>query len=220
MSPIRIDTPELLPVLSRGRHRSARRGACFMEYASVLAGERWSDHPQCTHPALASLARLVNDCSSDEARNKLAPLIPSVIGLLGDERTSLVVAIGAATAALPVVSEHRQRALAAGLLRCAELLDEDDGPLGDGIRSALASVPGATEWARSFIATVGPVNPRVVSHMCDAVIRTSVIGVAEACVQNPNERMFDMLVSAIATCTPAPVVVVNERQAKERQPIS
>ncbi len=29
-----------------------------MELASYLAGERWSDHPACTHPLLAEAARL------------------------------------------------------------------------------------------------------------------------------------------------------------------
>ena len=29
--------PDGLPVLSRGKHRSPRKGACFMEMASVLA---------------------------------------------------------------------------------------------------------------------------------------------------------------------------------------
>ncbi|WP_344829386.1 hypothetical protein [Nonomuraea dietziae] len=42
-----------MPILSRGRHRNPRKGACFMELASYLAGERWSDHPACTHPLLA-----------------------------------------------------------------------------------------------------------------------------------------------------------------------
>jgi hypothetical protein len=50
--------PDMLPVLSRGKHRNPRKGACFMELASYLAGERWSDHPACTHPLLASVARL------------------------------------------------------------------------------------------------------------------------------------------------------------------
>ena len=52
-----IRLPQLLPVLSRGKHRNPRKGACFMELASFLAGERWSDHPACTHPLLAALAR-------------------------------------------------------------------------------------------------------------------------------------------------------------------
>jgi len=55
-----LTAPELMPVLSRGKHRNPRRGACFMEMVSFLAGERWSDHPACTHPLLAEMARLVN----------------------------------------------------------------------------------------------------------------------------------------------------------------
>src|SRR6266498_6021242 len=68
--------PALLPMLSRGKHRSPRRGACFMEFASLLAGERWSDHPACTHPLLSAVARHVNDWTSDAGRPRLAPLIP------------------------------------------------------------------------------------------------------------------------------------------------
>jgi hypothetical protein len=41
--------PDLVPILSPGKHPSPRTGACFMELASLLAGERWSDHPACTH---------------------------------------------------------------------------------------------------------------------------------------------------------------------------
>ena len=48
--------------------RNPRKGACFMEYASYLAGEDWSDHPACTHPLLAAIARHVNDCTTDAAR--------------------------------------------------------------------------------------------------------------------------------------------------------
>jgi hypothetical protein len=54
-----------------------------MEYASLLAGERWSDHPSCTHPALAQLARLVNDAAAPTQRQQLAWLIPDLIGVTG-----------------------------------------------------------------------------------------------------------------------------------------
>ena len=77
--------PELIPILSRGKHRGPRTGACFMELVSYLAGERWSDHPACTHPLLAAVARDVNDCTSDAGRPRLAELIPSVIGLTGED---------------------------------------------------------------------------------------------------------------------------------------
>lgn len=75
-----MSTAEWLPALSRGRHHDPREGGCFMEVASWLAGERWSDHPSCTHPLLAQVAREVNDHSSDEGRRALASMIPAVVG--------------------------------------------------------------------------------------------------------------------------------------------
>ena len=77
--------PDVMPILSPGRHRSPRRGACFMEFASYLAGERWSDHPACTHGTLAHLARMVNDRTSEAGRARLTPLIPTVVGLTSDD---------------------------------------------------------------------------------------------------------------------------------------
>ena len=110
-------TPDLMPTLSAGRHRSARQGACFMEFASYLAGERWSDNPACTHFLLAALARDINDLTTNDARDALMPLVTRVIGLTGDDpRVLESLAVRAASAALPIASMERQRALAAGLL--------------------------------------------------------------------------------------------------------
>jgi hypothetical protein len=94
----RLDTlrsgPDHLPLLERGAHRSPERGACLMEYVSVLAGTRFSDRPRCTHPALALLARWVNDEISDAAaRARLAVLAPDLIGTRStDPRITLAVA--------------------------------------------------------------------------------------------------------------------------------
>ena len=199
-------SPELMPVLSRGKHRSPKSGACFMEYASWLAGERWSDHPTCTHQAVASLARMVNDCSSDAARGELVELIPSVIGLVGtDPRIGVLVAVRAASAALPIASEGRQRALAAGILRCDEILavsgDASVGEAREQIAEALRLTPGATDWAHAFLAASGPLNPRSTALMTDAIIRTSVVGIAEACVNDQDVRLRALLVSVIDDAT-------------------
>src|SRR5215218_6787058 len=121
-------SPALLPVLSRGKHRNPRKGACFMEFASLLAGERWSDHPACTHPLLAAVARDVNDYTSDAGRSRLADLIPSVIGLTGDDlRIDVRIALRSATMALPVVAAERQRVMAVSVLACEGVLGELDG---------------------------------------------------------------------------------------------
>ena len=122
-----------VPVLSRGKHRNPRKGACFMEFASYLAGEPWSDHPACTHPLLAGVARDVNDCTTDAGRSRLAPLIPSVIGLTPDDPHVVArVTARCIQHALPVVSQERQYILAVALLVGEKHLAALDGrPLDD-----------------------------------------------------------------------------------------
>lgn len=73
--------PEGLPVLEAGAHRDAEAGSCLMEYVSVLAGERFTDRPRCTHPALAAVAWQVNDAVSSSARQQLATRAVTLIGL-------------------------------------------------------------------------------------------------------------------------------------------
>src|SRR4030095_12198806 len=126
-------SPALLPMLSRGKHRSPRTGACFMEFASVLAGERWSDHPACTHPLLAAVARHVNDHTSDAGRSRLVTLLPSWIVLPGEAlHIDAQIALGSARLALPVAAAERQRVLAVGVLSCERGLgDLDQRPPGE-----------------------------------------------------------------------------------------
>ncbi len=109
--------PDGVPILSRGKHRSPRRGACFMEFASFLAGERWSDHPSCTHPLLAQLARQVNDSLSDGDRQQLVPLIPLVVGRRGDDRTWLTLPVAVASG--PILEYPRTGNASSLLVSCA-----------------------------------------------------------------------------------------------------
>jgi hypothetical protein len=199
-------TEGFLPVLSAGRHRNARRGACFMEYASYLAGERWSDRPACTHPALASLARLVNDLTSDGERSRLATLIPSVVGQKGDDpRVPILLSVLAASSALPIAASMRQSALATGLIRCEQLLDDWDGPEVQRarmrIRAAFLLTPGTEEWARDFIDQVSPRGARLFAVNDEALLRTAAIGIADACVLDADARLATLLEQAIEECT-------------------
>ena len=43
--------------LSRGKHASPRSGACVMELASMLAGEPFSDRPDCACPVIGAFLR-------------------------------------------------------------------------------------------------------------------------------------------------------------------
>jgi hypothetical protein len=196
--------PDAIPVLSRGKHRRPRRGACFMELASYMAGEQWSDHPACTHPALATLARDVNDFTSDDQRTRLAPLVPSVIGLTGtDPLIEVRIAMRAASMALPIAAEHRQRVLAVGILRCdAELAaagHESDRALREAGRTALETAPLATEWARRFVRTTDWRRPRS-RRPYHGIIHHAVRGLAEACVSDPDDRLYRLLDETVEDC--------------------
>jgi len=195
-----------MPMLSRGKHRNPRKGACFMELASFLAGERWSDHPSCTHPLLAAVARDVNDHTSDAGRHRLASLIPSVIGLTSEDlHVDARIALRCATTALPIVSAERQRVMAVGVLACDQVLADLDGrPAGqleEQNRAALAQVPDATRWARRFTGglSVSAVTFRRIA--APNIVATSVRGVAQACVSSPDEILYELLVGTIDECT-------------------
>jgi hypothetical protein len=73
--------PEGMPVLGRGRHRSPARGACFLEYTALLAGEPFSDAPACVDAELAAVLRHANDRLSTADRQRLVPLLGRAIGL-------------------------------------------------------------------------------------------------------------------------------------------
>lgn len=75
-----MSIPDFMPVLSAGGHTDPSKGACVMEYISLLAGEAWSDEPACTHPMLSAIARAVNDQMCGEHRPLLIPLIPRLMG--------------------------------------------------------------------------------------------------------------------------------------------
>jgi len=199
------DLPAMVPVLSRGKHRNPRRGACFMEMASYLAGERWSDHPACTHPLLAALARDVNDYTSDAARGRLAGLIPSVIGLTGDDlHIDARVALVCARMALPVAAAGRQQVLSVSVLVCERVLGDLDGRpagwLAEPSRAALARVPDAARWARDFTHDL-PIAPKAFrQRAAPFTVHTAAEGIAQACITQPDEMLGDLLIAAISEC--------------------
>jgi hypothetical protein len=210
-----------VPVLSRGKHRNPRKGACFMEFASYLAGEPWSDHPACTHPLLAGVARDVNDCTTDAGRARLAPMIPSVIGLVPEDPhvVPMVTAV-CIQHALPVVSQERQYILAVALLVGERNLAVLDGRPPDSLRpdaqAALDEVPAATKWARTFTARPHRGTPDFARRTAPRAVSCAVEGISQACVSNPDERLYKLLGAAIAESKrwmPAPVTPVSLRES-------
>jgi hypothetical protein len=204
-APTSLSSPDLMPVLSRGSHRSPRKGACFMELASFLAGEKWSDHPSCTHPLLAALARDVNDCVTDEARSRLAPLIPRVIGLNGDdERVDAWIARGAALAALPHVAFAKQGVAVVGMLSCERYLNSldgrDDWVLCDETLEILRAYPLALEWARKLPALSESSPSAFRRRSAPTIVHSAVSGIAASTAHDIDAILVDLLEQTIADC--------------------
>jgi len=198
-----IAYPDVMPILSPGRHRSPRRGACFMEFASYLAGERWSDHPACTHGTLAHLARMVNDLTSEAGRARLTTLIPMVIGLTSDDPLlDVLLAVRAAHAALPIAAEERQRSQAVGVRVALRVLAEREDELAVESRelaeAALCAAPAADAWAIRFIAEVGPGRPGMTVRQCRDIVTGAVDGIARACVGDRDDRLVALLTAAVS----------------------
>ena len=157
-----------------------------MEFASYLAGEKWSDHPACTHPAIAALARDVNDLTTDAGRAQLTSLIHRVVGLTSDDpRLGMAIALRAARAALPIASMERQRALAVALLS----FDPEHGPE---TRAAFAQAPDLERWGRSYLAS-SRIAPRATAFTVLSIVHSAAVGIAYACVPDADERLLALL---------------------------
>lgn len=177
--------PDGMPVLSRGQHIDPHDGACVMETVSVLAGEPWSDRPRCTHPALAELARLVNDSCPATAYPDLALLAPDLIGTAGaDARLAPALVLGC-------IGALRSNRLPVGVLaRTHERWARR--------RLARASRPGrlARAWVRASdpVYRTGPAR----HAMAGAVCTLGVAGHGSA-----SERLVGLLREAIGICRAA-----------------
>lgn len=193
-----------------------------MEYASYLAGEKWSDHPACTHPLLAELARQVNDFISDGARQPLIELVPDLIGLTGsDVRIDLSIALRAARASLPVVDEERQQIMATAVLTCERLLADLDGcpgaPLTQASSDALDLAPAAAAWARRYTRNLSISHRAFRRYAAPTIVRYAVQGIAHACLPDPDAGLRDLLVGAIEDCKALRMPERRERPSRNGQ---
>ncbi|NRQ39569.1 hypothetical protein HII36_48235 [Nonomuraea sp. NN258] len=176
-----------------------------MELASYLAGERWSDHPACTHPLLAALARLVNDNTGDESRAQLVNLVPSIIDLASDDlRVDAHLALRCATTALPVAAAERQLALAVSVLAAEEMLARLDGApsgrLSERSRHAMEQVPHAAEQARRFSRAAKITEKGFRRYAAPNAVQLAVVGIVQACIPDPDKLLRELLESAIEDC--------------------
>jgi hypothetical protein len=126
-----------------------------------------------------------------------------VIGLTSDDlHVDVGIVLRAATTALPIAAADRQRILAVSILAAERLLsDIDDRPAGsisEDSRRALALVPDAEEWAMGFTRQIRPTPKGFQRHAAPNTVRHAVVGIAQACVRDPDTALRDLLAATIA----------------------
>lgn len=52
--------------LARGSHDPGGAAMCVMEASAFIAGEEWSDHPECVSPVIGAFLRTWNDQLDDD----------------------------------------------------------------------------------------------------------------------------------------------------------
>jgi hypothetical protein len=81
---IRAREPEIGRLrLAPGSHSSPRDGVCVVELASLLAGERFSDRPDCVCRVIAGYLRSLNDRVSHSDRQRPLPYAQRAVGSRG-----------------------------------------------------------------------------------------------------------------------------------------
>jgi hypothetical protein len=73
--------------IGRGSHPGPSEGACVMELSSMLAGERFSDHPKSVCRVIASFLRAYNDAVDDRRRQDLYSCAAAVVGTRSSRAT-------------------------------------------------------------------------------------------------------------------------------------
>ncbi len=153
-----MTTPEFMPVLAKGAHARPEDGACLMEYVSILAGEKFSDRPGCTHPVLATVARNVNDRLADADRHLLVPLIGRLFGTAeaGTPAERQVLSVRLAVWSVRRVFgdlRRKDRAVCEAAIVAAEKWA--DNPSRENAAAAAASVSSAAAAAEDGVSAAG-----------------------------------------------------------------
>ena len=194
--------PDALPFLSPGRHRRRRRGVCLMEYTSILAGERFSDHPRCTDPVLAAVARAVNDYSGDAARQRLAVIASDLTTAhRADPTVGYLLARRCLLTALPFSELPRRRVLSVGLLgldRASRDLSRGWRPDFVDVDTELGLMPyaGELDAAGEFLRTQGVTPDEYLRRGLPLAIETAIATIAENAA-DADDVLHDLLADCV-----------------------
>jgi hypothetical protein len=78
-----INAERLKEIETKPLHKGSGTGidqACVMQMVSYVAGEKWTDQPECACPVLTWYAIRLNDRFDDKHRQLMKPFIPMLVG--------------------------------------------------------------------------------------------------------------------------------------------
>ena len=164
-------------VLETGAHDAPNNGlvhACMMEAVSYVAGEPWSDHPECASPVLGAFLRSWNDSLSDEDRQMLKPLIPRLVGTKAskavEEKRAWMATDWLARECAPALlrlaglTEHAETLEGLAALTTTKRAERAKPKLAaarDAARDAARAAAGAAAWDAARAAAGGALEPTV-----------------------------------------------------------
>ena len=163
MSPIVKDAEKVLEgVVLRSGHGSKPKDdgkpvGCVMDVVSFIAGEPWSDHPECACPVVTRAAIAINDRIHDDAL-RTSILRPFILRIAGSKSTKAVerkrmfkAADLAVRVFAPRALELRGRAEDAARLRaCAPIVDAATARKGQKAAAAAYAYAAAAAAAYAY----------------------------------------------------------------------
>ena len=168
--------------LKKGGHSGPGDGMCLLEAAAYMAGEDWSDHPECVCTVLGSFGRNLNDVLPDDKRQLLKPLLPELLSTAADghaEARSYMALDWLVRTYLPawlVVTERIPAEVAQAIRDLAPIVDmESAAAAGALVRDARAkaaaawAAAGDAAWAAARDAATQKLAPTVAELQDSAI---------------------------------------------------
>ncbi len=155
---------------------------CVMEAVAFIAGEPWSDHPQCASKVISSFLRSWNDAMNDEDRQQLKPLIPRLVGTAGSaevERRRSYMALDwlcrvSAPAWLRLIGKDSG---AAAIESCASITDIGTA------RAARQALDGGAAVARAAVAAAWAAARAAAGAAAGAALRPTVFALQQSALE-------------------------------------
>jgi len=138
--------------LAQGAH-SPDFTFCVMEMVAFVAGESWTDTPECASPVLTKYAQVINDTAPEDVRQRLKPFVLSLVGSRDENKEMarmFLLADRAVRVFAPLALEVAGLGSEADKLRSLPTI-EDEHTAKSGVGAAHSAASAAARAAHSIV---------------------------------------------------------------------